>query len=662
MATGVATGIGLSLMSSNQAWAQCVQTTPGTNGVFTCTGTDTIGLNAGGGRDTINILSGAVVDNDGNAIRGGRGSDIITLADAMINRNIRGDGGEDTINITGGTVNNLVMGNNNDDVINMSDGVVITGVIGDTFDGGSSDRGNDIINLTGGTIGDIANPGQSGVVLGRLGNDTITLDGTFIDGFISGDELTSGTGDDVINLLSGTVSGAQIDGRNVAVRGGGGNDEITLSGAIIDSNIRGDEGDDLITITDGSVSRTVMGNSGNDTINVSGGLIQSSVIGDTFDGSSPDTGDDLINLTGGTIQNVSNPSGFAFVLGRLGDDTINLDGTFLDGIIVGDSADDRGGDDVINLLSGTVTGLNAGGSFDAVQADGGNDSVLVGQNMLDANIGGAVSGGDGTDSLRIEVADGSSRTITEGDYTTFETIVFRNDTDPGARGDITLTSTGADFVLDTGGTTGGTSVVFSQLGTINFANGGGSGNMIHAESVTFEAGTTLTGNGTIVTSNATATFNGTVAPGGFNTIGTLTIGTLNMTSAAAFGVDAIYAADLDNGGLSDLIDVTGAVALNGADLVINFLGDASLLMAGDVFTVINAGGPITGTMNLIVTPSALLSSGLEWEIFVDTVTFDVLARVVSTVPEPGTIGAFGAGAVGALALHRRRRRKKRQAR
>ena len=651
MATGVATGmgIGLNLMSINQTWAQCVQTTPGTNGVFTCTGTDTIGLNAGGGRDTINIVDGAVVDNNGNAIRGGRGNDIITLGDAMINRNIRGDGGEDTINITGGTVNNLVMGNNSDDTINMSDGVVITGVIGDTFDGGSTDTGDDIINLTGGTIGDIADPDQSGVVLGRLGNDTINLDGTFIDGFISGDELTSGTGDDVINLLSGTVSGAQVDGRNVAVRGGGGNDEITLSGAIIESNIRGDEGNDLITITDGTVSRTVMGNSGNDTINVSGGLIEGAVIGDTFAGNSDDTGDDLINLTGGTLQNTA---GFTFVLGRLGNDTINLDGMLIDGIIAGDSADDRGGDDIINLLSGTVTGFTAGGSFDAVGADGGNDSVLVGQNMLDGNIGGTVSGGDGTDSLRIEVVDGGSRTIAEGDYTTFETIVVRNDADPTARGDITLTSTGADFVLDTGSTTG-TSVVFSQLGTINFANGGGSGNMIRAETVTFDAGTTLTGNGTIESSITSTDFNGTVAPGGFNTIGTI-----NVTGAAAFGVDAIYAADLNNGGLSDLIDVTGAVTLNGADLVINFLGDASLLMAGDDFTVIDAGGPIAGTMNLIVTPSAVLSPGLEWEVFVDTVNFDVLVRVGTTVPEPATTAAFGAGAAGLLGLRKWRRRHK----
>ena len=392
--------------------------------------------------------------------------------------------------------------------------------------------------------------------------------------------------------------------------------------------VDGEGGNDSLTMTNGTIG-SMLGGTGEDTIHIQGGVVNANVEGG---------GDnDIINLS-------ANADVDGDVTGDGGDDFILIGGA---GVIV--TGDVTGGtdNDTVTLTLGQLGG-------DVLMGDG-TDDLVVGQAFLLSGTSTLDGGAGAGDSVRIEVADGGSRSFADdtNPITAFENVLFQNDTDPDAVGDVILTSNSTGFVIDTGSTGGGTSVQFLQPGTITFANGGGgSGNMIRAQTVTFGSGTIVTGEGTI---DGSATFGGAVAPGGFNTIGTI-----NVSGSVTFGSGATYAADLNNGGLSDLMIAGGTATLNGADLVINFLGDASLLMAGDEFTVIDAGGPIAGSMNLIVAPNAILSSGLEWDVFVDTVTFDVLVRVVTavSVPEPATTAAFGAGAASLLAMRKQRRRRR----
>lgn len=203
--------------------------------------------------------------------------------------------------------------------------------------------GNDTILLNGGTIngdvvGDVwsADPSYAPFVTG--GNDTIVLDGANIVYSYAGysnsrGEIRGDYGDDLIALRKGSA---------VGVRGGTGNDTITLggsglAGADIGKFIEGNDGDDLITLTSGTVGGPVSGDAGNDTLVLNGATIGGLMGGDgddtatwssglltEFDGGN---GSDLLTVTAATWDGSQTLSGGDDVLADDGYiDTLTLSG------------------------------------------------------------------------------------------------------------------------------------------------------------------------------------------------------------------------------------------------------------------------------------------------------------------------------------------------
>ncbi|ADV60721.1 hypothetical protein Isop_0124 [Isosphaera pallida ATCC 43644] len=262
------------------------------------------------------------------------------------------------------------------------------------FDGGD---GNDTLGFA-----DPVPPGPAGGVslLGGDGNDLLQggagddslLGGDGNDTLLGGDGndlLQGGAGDDSLlggdgnDTLWGGLVGETSDLTNDTLRGGAGNDQ--LHGTRGDNLLDGGPGDDLIRGVAGR--NTLLGGDGNDTL--LGGVGSDTIEGG--DGNDLILGDADINLATGRL----------FTLEAGGAD-------FLDG---GDGNDT----------------LNGGGGNDTLFGGGGND--LLGVVTLPASLGGAVFDEPGRDLL--DGGDG-------------------NDTIRGGPGDDTLNGGGGDDFLDGG--------------------------------------------------------------------------------------------------------------------------------------------------------------------------------------------------------------------
>lgn len=315
----------------------------------------TVTFDGGVGTDTVDQNGGAIIDDDFNQvsnvetltgtlaaisatlgasaatagivnITGGAFNDNVLL-DAAFTNNLAVNlsaGGNDTIN---GSATSVVLSISADDAdIDTNDTIMGGSTAGDTLTlagtaGGVADvsttTGVESLVVTGNNHGPLnptvilgatsdfqsitVVPGHPGNPVGSQHAVDLTIqgglenDGLTITTFDGTDNITTGTGNDVINA-------------------GGGNDTITTSGG--NNTINGEEGND--TITTGAGTDNVNGGSGNDTINVGGG-------NDTVDGG---TGDDIIN--GG--------AGNDTLKGGTGNDTITGGGG-LDTITLGNSPD-----------------------------------------------------------------------------------------------------------------------------------------------------------------------------------------------------------------------------------------------------------------------------------------------------------------------------------
>lgn len=368
-------------------------------------GNDTINLNGGqiGNAGTVTDVAG-----DSGDINAAGGNDTIILNGATLHGVIRADGGsENWITLTSGSIlggtGTGVIGGNQTDYITANPGAGQTLLVEDGINAGS---GVDVIALNGGTLGTID---------GRQGNDTITLQGSLISrphlgasrGFLVG-----GTGDDTINLLSGTVEGnvlGDFDGASPD----DGDDDIILNGATVTGFIRGRAGVDTITLLSGTVGQQVLGDDGADTVDIGDMTNPSaagpSIVGAVLGGNDVDTitlhngsagriggdaGNDIIRLKAGGTTSIS---------GGTGADRIDLEGTVVSAAITGDA-----GEDTINLTAGSAGNIDGGDDADQITLTGssvtsigggsGNDDIwLKGGNI--SSTGNAVTGGDGNDRI-----------------------------------------------------------------------------------------------------------------------------------------------------------------------------------------------------------------------------------------------------------------------
>ncbi len=280
------------------------------------------------------------------------GDDVIdcTVANAPVG-NVHGEGGNDTINI--------------------DTGVTIPGVLSGDDPGGGVGTGNDVINNNG-AANDIYGDSDAG---DGFGNDIITNNGSAVD--IMGDSYDgTGFGNDIVtnNGTANAMSGDSNDGD------GAGDDVVVNNGTLIE-NILGDS-----NFGDGS---------GNDSLTNNGSA--DGIFGDSDTGLG--SGSDSIVNNGIIAGNVSGDSNTAI---GTGNDTITNNGT-INGSLYGDSVavTGTGSDNITN--NGTVAGN--------VEAQGGNDTVVLGEN---GNVGGNINAADGDDFVSLAggqlggVADGGA--------------------------------------------------------------------------------------------------------------------------------------------------------------------------------------------------------------------------------------------------------------
>ena len=341
-----------------------------------------IAINGGAGTDIINLEGGSVgTATLAASVTGGGGTDYVYVKGATVTGSIRGDSGSLILEITSGAVRNVFGGTaGNTITVNQEEGK-------STSVGRIAGQNKvDIIQLLGGQINQVSALWE---------NDTITLDGAVVSEFIVGDE-----GNDIINLLSGSLGQQSNDNKNV--RGDAGRDIITLNRASIGGSIFGGTDVDELILLSGFVYGSAQSGAGNDRIIV-GDARNLSAPGPTiFEGVDGWDDDDEIFIINGTV---------GYVTDNNGNDTIWLDGgTVIAGVAGGNGNDEinLGTKDAGKALGGTTIGGDVLGGT-------GNDTIDW---QLGA-VAGAIVGGDGSDTLSVAVTSGydGSQILDGGDDT-----------------------------------------------------------------------------------------------------------------------------------------------------------------------------------------------------------------------------------------------------
>ncbi|MBR8831845.1 MAG: hypothetical protein N5P05_002172 [Chroococcopsis gigantea SAG 12.99] len=532
-------------------------------------------LTTGSGGDTI-----AFTDNLNRTLNTGLGNDVITTGAG--NDTINGGAGNDTIN-PGRGINSVDAGTGNDLLIfdysgntytgNTTYPAGITSSIGgnsiagwngyfsaNTSASGTSDQvsfsGIDRFQITGTSYGDSFFQGGYGFNIdGGAGTDTIVFadfsretgnltlnntgtpitlsDGTVIRNVEQFQNLTTGTGNDTVNLTDNLNKGINTGTGNDAITTGAGNDNInsgigndTLNAGLGNNSVDGGKGNDLL-ILDYS-SNTYAGNA-----TYTAGITSSlsypglgawngsfSAFKNTSGGSDSVSFNNIeqFQITGtGFNDSIGGGSNSDTIRGGAGRDTLNGGG----GIDTLSYAGSTAGVNV-NLTTNTATGGDATGDvisgFENLIGSANNDT-LVGNADSNVIIGGggadSLDGGAGIDTLsfatataavNVNLATGAvtgGNTTTGSSFTNFENLIGSglNDTLIGSAGDNVIGGgAGADSIDGGAGvdtlsyetSTGGVSV---NLATNAATGGEATGDVIaNFENVNGSAGNdTLTG-------------------------------------------------------------------------------------------------------------------------------------------------------------------------
>lgn len=308
------------------------------------------------GEDGTWVISYAEITEDGRQLLQGSDADDILIAlpsskNSEYTEINAGDGDNVVIDLTSGHTK-ITTGSGNDSIV---------GFGGGSYDVASGDGDDDIY-----LIGSYARVDAGG------GNDKIDIAGAI------GVDIDAGDGDDFI----------KIEGHRLyksTIKGGTGDDSITITSLVANSVISGDEGNDTITINQGvnkdslltSLSGVtnsyISGGDGDDIITFNTGIGYSTVDGGN--------GDDVITTKPGLLGSVFSSQ----IFGGAGNDQIDV--SFLNSSIInGGDGDDSINVDIIFQAS-TING------------DAGDDSISIGSILL---YGSEINGGDGDDAISIE--------------------------------------------------------------------------------------------------------------------------------------------------------------------------------------------------------------------------------------------------------------------
>ncbi len=378
-----------------------------------------IKLTSGSGNDVLNL---SALSGDGSIINGSSGND--SIISGVGHDILDGSDGNDTLN--GNDGEDLLVGGDGDDVLWGGAGneqgwnyYFNTGIYGgdgnDTLDGGTGDdyldpgEGNDTINGGSGIDTMLLNYGSQTAPITITYTNSTNGTSSVGDSFQSIEiiKLTSGSGNDVLNLSALSGDGSIINGSsgNDSIISGVGHD--ILDGSDGNDTLNGNDGQDRLVGGDGD--DVLLGGAGNDqdSFIVGISLYYAGIYGgngnDSLDGGA---GDDYLDPGEGN-DTINGGSGIDTMLLNYGSQTAPITITYTNSTngtsSVGDSFQSI---EIIKLTSGSgndVLNLSAlSGDGSIINGSSGNDSIIsgVGHDILDGSDGNdTLNGNDGQDRL-----------------------------------------------------------------------------------------------------------------------------------------------------------------------------------------------------------------------------------------------------------------------
>jgi uncharacterized protein with beta-barrel porin domain len=537
--------VGLCLLAA-PANAACAPDPASSGQTVTCSGNTPAGFQAGGGVDnlTVNVLPGATVsDGGGGVVIGVNDSNTVTNSGTLT-------AGPSTTGIFAG-VNNTI--------VNAASGVI---TLGDDSVGIYAAGNSTVTNAGEITIGDAAGPLAAILAI----NDDNTVSN------LAGATITVGV----------NAAGISVQG-NRAIVNNAGTINVGAFGVGIDVF-----GDDALITSNGVMN--VADNAAGISAQGDGALITHS---GTINGGIGSAGV-AFNGSSGTVNNSGRIllGDDAFGIAVLGDsNTITNSGTIT-----------VGGGSAIGIYVTNFVGSNSIINTGTINVGAGGTGILVSGTGNVFNSG-TINAATGLNAIEFCGCGGSVLTLGPGSVINGRVIGNGTDT-------FQLGGTGKDsfniILIGAGQQYDGFST-FNKVGTSNWTlNGFGAqdwnvlggtltvnGSIIGAVNV--NAGGTLGGTGWI---DSVAVNGGTLAPG--NSIGTLHVtGSLTFTAASSYMVEI-------SGASSDLTQITGAVTLGGATVMVIPIGTVT-----KQYTILTATGGLTDTFNPVVAgalPSNLKAS------------------------------------------------------
>ena len=606
-AVSLCAGLSLSMAPAN---AQCTPDPASSGQKVTCSGVDGAGFAAGVGVNnlTVNVLSGAVVNDNGSASITVNDSNTVTNSGTLAPAS-------GLIGISAGSFNAIT----NNVTITVVDGTGISAINSNTI------VNNSVISASG--------PGGGGVAISVFDNNTITNNGSLSAG-AGGAGIFAGINNTISNWVGASITVGD-DARGIYLAGG--SNKVSNAGAITVGDTVGftpaagifaiNSDNTINNVAGGTISvgqnaagifaqgdRATIGNAG--TINANDSSVGISVQGDgakiTNSGSITVGnflaagialgGNNAVITNTGTITAGNNNSEGIVVFGDsntifnrkdivVGGQGVGIDATSFFGsnniVNTGTITVGAAGTGILVSGSGTVFNsgtINATGGFAAIEFCGcasGNVLTLGPGSMISGQVLGTGTdtfqlGGIGKDTFNLSLIGAGQQ---YDGFSTFNKVDSSN---------WTVTGTGNQDWNVLGGT-------LSVNGTITGA-------------VTVAAGGTLGGTGSV---GNTLINGGTLAPG--NSIGTLNVaGNLVLTAAASYLIEI-------SGANSDLTTVTGAATLGGTVV-------AALVPVGTVqprytimqvgshsgnFSGVSAPGGLVGTISFDPT-NVYLNFALDW--------------------------------------------------
>ncbi len=457
--------------------------------------------------------------------------------------------------------------------------------------------------ITGGnTVFTITATNNAGGLIAAINGSGINIDGVFAtssatvfnSGTITGNyDGVSATGDgdgvDVDGVLNLTNNGVI---RGLGAFGAGNNSEGVAAGGGTITNNTGAEISGQIT-TGG------------------GGAVGNGILIDDGNGGSGVAATTITNA--GLIRGYT---GFGIKISGSFNDTVTNEATGTVRGALGAAVQTGGGDDIVTNR-GTIIGDNGA----AVALEDGNDTLVVEGGV--ASIVGDIDGGTGSNTLTLK--PGTGNTFSYGGVISNFSSAEVN---------------GGKVILSGSNTYSGPTTVTSGTLLANNTAGSATG----TGNVTVKNAALLGGTGSI-SGTSTVQSGGTVTGNEVGTIGTLTLGALDLESGGVFHFD------LNTNTLSHDLLVVGDLTLNGSTLVLNDLNTTALSL-GTIIDLIDFNTLAPGSFAGLSEGATFFVGVNEFQIsYGQTVAGEV---TVEAIPEPTSLALISLGLAGTAFYARRR--------